>query len=122
MDGALEIASPFPIHARGEEPVKIGMVEPLTGVYAKLAKAEVAGARFALEEVNQTGGIVGRQARLLIEDSGNDVPGVAKTRQLIDRDLVDFILGDVNSAVALAIMRVTAEKAQAPHRDRRTHG
>ena len=30
--GALGVASPFPIRARGEEPVKIGMVEPLTGV------------------------------------------------------------------------------------------
>jgi len=109
--GALEIASPFPITARGEEPVKIGMVEPLSGVYARLAEAEVAGARLALDEINGGGGILGRQVQLLIADSANDVAtGVAKTRQLIDRDRVDFILGDVNSAVALATMRVTAEK------------
>ena len=69
------------------------------------------GARLALEEVNHSGGILGRQAQLLIEDSGNDIAvGVAKTRQLIDRDHVDFILGNVNSAVALATMQVTAEK------------
>ena len=109
--GALGVASPFPIHARGEEPVKIGMVEPLSGVYAKLAEAELGGARLALEEVNQSGGILGRQSQLLIEDSANDMAtGVAKTRQLIDRDQVDFILGDLNSAVALAMTRVTAEK------------
>jgi branched-chain amino acid transport system substrate-binding protein len=109
--GALQIAAPFPIHALGEQPVKMGMVEPLTGVYAKLAEAEVGGANFALDEINQNGGILGRPAALLIEDSANDVgTGVAKARQLIDRDQVDFILGDVNSAVALATMRVTAEK------------
>ena len=109
--GALELAAPFPIALRGEEPVKLGMVEPLSGVYAKLAEAEVAGARLALQQVNQNGGIVGREARLLVEDSANDVAvGLAKTRQLIDRDQADFILGDVNSAVALATMRVTAEK------------
>jgi branched-chain amino acid transport system substrate-binding protein len=109
--GVLEVASPFPIHALGEEPVKIGMIEPLTGVYEKLAAAEVGGARLALEEVNHSGGILGRQAQLLIEDSGNDIAvGVAKTRQLIDHDQVDFILGNVNSAVALATMQVTAEK------------
>ena len=45
------IAAPFPIRARGEAPVKLGMVEPLTGVYAQLAAAEVEGARLALEEV-----------------------------------------------------------------------
>ena len=109
--GACEIAAPFLIAARGEEPVKIGMVEPLSGVHEKLAAAEVEGARLALEEVNQHGGILGREARLLLEDSANDIAvGVAKTRQLIDRDQADFILGDLNSAVALATMRVTAEK------------
>jgi branched-chain amino acid transport system substrate-binding protein len=109
--GAVQIASPVPVRAVGERPVKIGMVEPLTGVYSKLAEAEVAGAQLALEQISQNGGILGRQAELLTEDSANDVAtGVAKTRQLIDRDQVDFILGDVNSAVALATMRVTAEK------------
>ena len=89
--GAVEIASPFPIRALGEEPVKIGMIEPLTGVYEKLAEAEAGGARLALEEVNQSGGILGRQAQLLIEDSGNEIAvGVAKTRQLIDGDQVDL--------------------------------
>jgi branched-chain amino acid transport system substrate-binding protein len=109
--GAVGVASSFPIRTRAEEPVKMGMVEPLSGVYAALAQAEVNGARLALEEVNQSGGIVGRQAQLLVEDSANDIAlGVAKTRQLIDRDQVDFIFGNVNSAVALAMTRVTAEK------------
>ncbi|MFZ1150473.1 MAG: ABC transporter substrate-binding protein [Xanthobacteraceae bacterium] len=105
------IAAPFPLRARGEQPVKMGMVEPLTGVYSGLAEDEVAGARLALEEINQKGGILGRHAQLLVEDSANDIAtGVAKTRQLIDRDEADFILGNVNSAVALAMTRVTAEK------------
>jgi branched-chain amino acid transport system substrate-binding protein len=109
--GALGVASSFPIRTRAEELVKMGMVEPLSGVYAALAEAEVDGARLALEEVNQSGGILGRQAQLLVEDSANDIAlGVAKTRQLIDRDQVDFIFGNVNSAVALAMTRVTAEK------------
>jgi branched-chain amino acid transport system substrate-binding protein len=109
----VQIASPLPVFALGEQPVKIGMIEPLTGVYSKLAEAEAAGAQLALEQVNQNGGILGRQAALLIEDSANDVgTGVAKTRQLIERDQVEFLLGDVNSAVALATMRVTAEKGK----------
>ena len=87
------------------------MVEPLTGVYEKLAQAETSGAELALELINQRGGILGRKVELLIEDSANSIGiGVAKTRQLIDRDQVDFILGDLNSAVAMAAMRVTAEK------------
>ena len=108
---AASIASPFCVRARAEQPVTLGMVEPLTGVYAQLANAEVTGARLALEQVNQAGGLIGREVRLLVENSGNDIAmGVAKAHQLIDRDQADFIIGDVNSAVALAVMRVTAEK------------
>src|ERR1700674_3237391 len=108
---ACAIASPFPIRALADEPVKVGMVEPLTGVYAALAAAEVAGALLAVEESNRGGGILGRPAQLLVADSANDIAaGVEKTRQLIDRDHADFIVGNVNSAVALAMTRVTAEK------------
>jgi branched-chain amino acid transport system substrate-binding protein len=108
---ALAVASPFPLHARGEQAVKIGMVEPLSGAYAKLAEAEVEGARAALDEVNRNGGILNRPAELLIEDSANSIAeGVGKTRLLIDRNQVDFVLGNVNSAVAMAMMRITAEK------------
>ena len=87
------------------------MVEPLTGVFAEFAKAEVAGARLAIEEINHSGGILGREAQLLVADSANEIrTGVKQTRQLIDKDQVDFIAGNVNSAIALAMTRVTAGK------------
>jgi branched-chain amino acid transport system substrate-binding protein len=87
------------------------MIEPLTGVYAALAQGEIAGARLAIEEINHSGGVLGREAQLMVADSANDVAtGVERARQLIDKDEVDFIAGDVNSAVALAITRVTAAK------------
>ncbi len=108
---ACTIAAPLPIRAREEQPVKIGMVEPLTGVYAALAEAEIAGARLAIEEINKSGGVLGREAQLLVADSANDITtGVEETRRLIDKDQVDFIAGNVNSAIALAMTRVTAEK------------
>jgi len=108
---ASAIAPPVLIRAREDPPVKIGMVEPLTGVFAQLAEAEVAGARLAIEEINHSGGILGREAQLLVADSANVIStGVEQTRQLIDKDQVDFIAGNVNSAIALAMTRVTAEK------------
>src|SRR5215471_14548919 len=109
--GALQVTSPFIIAARGEEPVKIGMVNPLTGVLSALAQSEVDGAKYAEAEINKKGGILGRPVQLLIEDSANDVgTGVQKTRKLIDRDQVDVILGDVNSGIAAAMGQVTNEK------------
>jgi ABC-type branched-subunit amino acid transport system substrate-binding protein len=108
---AVQFASPFIIKARGETPVRIGMVDPITGVYAAIAQGEVVGAKFAAEEINKKGGILGRPVELLIEDSANDVgTGVQKTRKLIERDQVSFIVGDVNSGIAIAMAQVTNEK------------
>jgi branched-chain amino acid transport system substrate-binding protein len=109
--GALQVASPFIIEARGETPVRIGMVDPLTGVYAAPAGNEVMGAKLAIEQMNAKGGILGRQVEMLVEDSANDVgTGVQKTRKLIERDNVNFIIGDVNSGIAAAMAQVTSEK------------
>src|ERR1700728_3958153 len=109
--GAFQVAPPFLIQARGETPIRIGMVDPLTGVYAAPAGNEVMGAKLAVEQINAKGGILGRQIELLVEDSANDVgTGVQKARKLIDRDQVNFILADVNSAIAYAGAGVTNEK------------
>jgi branched-chain amino acid transport system substrate-binding protein len=108
---AVQFASPYIIKARGETPVKIGFVDPLTGVYAAIAQNEVVGAKYATEEINKKGGILGREVQLLVEDSANDVgTGVQKTRKLIERDEVSFIVGDVNSGIAAAMAQVTSEK------------
>ena len=107
----LQIAAPFIIEARGETPLRIGMVDPMTGVYAAVASNEVHGARLAVEQINAKGGVLGRPIELLVEDSANDVgTGVQKTRKLIERDQVNFIIGDVNSGIAQAMAQVTAEK------------
>lgn len=109
--GGLQVASPFIIQARGETPIRIGMIDPLTGVYAAPAGNEVMGAKLAIEQMNAKGGIVGRQVELLVEDSANDVgTGVQKARKLIERDQVNFIIGDVNSGIAAAVAQVTNEK------------
>jgi branched-chain amino acid transport system substrate-binding protein len=102
--GGLQLASPFLLSARGETPVKIGMIDPLTGSYAAIARSEVEGAQLAVAQVNKAGGVLGRQVQLLVEDSANDVgTGVQKAHKLIDRDGIDVLFGDVNSAIALAI-------------------
>ena len=108
---ALQVTSPFIVRALGDTPVRIGMVDPLTGVYAAIAQGELEGANLATDQINKNGGILGRPVDLLIEDSANDVGiGVQKTRKLIERDNVSFIIGDVNSGIAMAMAQVTSEK------------
>ena len=109
--GAAQVASPFIIKARGEEPIKIGFNDPLTGVYAALGKNEQIGCEYAIEQMNAKGGILGRQVELLVEDSTSGDVGTAvqKGRKLIERDKVSFLLGNVNSAMALALGQVSNE-------------
>src|SRR5579862_96700 len=110
--GTLAATGPFIISARGEEPVKIGLDNPLTGTYAAVGKNELNGCELAIEQINAKGGILGRKVELLVEDSTSGDAGTAvqKARKLIERDKVNFLLGNVNSALALAMADVSAEK------------
>ena len=108
---AFQIAAPAIIKARGEVPIKLGFIDPLTGSLSALAVSEVEGAKIAVAEINKNNGVLDRELQLLVEDSANDVgTGVQKARKLIERDQVDAIFGDVNSGVAYAIEGVTSEK------------
>jgi branched-chain amino acid transport system substrate-binding protein len=109
---AAQFASPFVIRARAADSIKIGLDNPLTGTYAAPGKNELTGCQMALEEINAKGGILGRPLELVVEDSTSGDAGAAvqKARKLIESDKVDFLLGNVNSALALAMAQVSNEK------------
>ena len=112
LAGVAQITSPFIITARAADEVKIGLDNPLTGTYAAVGKNEFTGCQLAIEQINAKGGILGRKVELLVEDStsGDAATAVQKARKLIDRDQINFLLGNVNSALALAMAQVSAEK------------
>src|SRR5271165_2245051 len=68
--------------------------------------------QLAIGEINAKGGILGREVELIVEDSTSSDAGTAvlKARKLIDGDKVDFLLGNVNSALSLAMAQVSNEK------------
>ena len=109
---AAQIVGPFVIRARAADAVRIGLDNPLTGTYAAPGKNELIGCQMALEEINAKRGILGRPAELVVEDSTSGDAGVAvqKARKLIEGDKVDFLLGNVNSALSLAMAQVSNEK------------
>jgi branched-chain amino acid transport system substrate-binding protein len=110
--GAAQLYAPFVITARAADTVKIGLDNPLTGTYAAVGKNELIGCQLAVDQINKKGGILGREAELLVEDSTSGDAGTAvqKARKLIERDKVNFLLGNVNSALALAMAQVSSEK------------
>jgi branched-chain amino acid transport system substrate-binding protein len=110
--GVLQVASPFVLRARAADVVKIGLDNPLTGPLSALGKNELIGCQLATEQINAKGGILGRGVELVVEDSTSGDAGTAvlKARKLIDGDKVDFLLGNVNSALSLAMAQVSNEK------------
>jgi len=72
--------------AADDNPVKIGLNDPLTGTYAELGKNEQIGCELAVEEINAKGGILGRKVQLLVEDStsGDTGAAVQKGHKLIE--------------------------------------
>lgn len=105
------IGAPFVVKSLADEPVKIGMIDPLTGVLSAVAQSEVDGAKYAVAEINGKNGILGRPVELLVENSGNDLStGLQNVRTLIERDRVSAILGDLNSGTAFATSRLTNDR------------
>jgi branched-chain amino acid transport system substrate-binding protein len=87
--------------------IKIGLLEPYTGVYAGPAENETVGFEIAADTWNRRGGIMGRKIQLVKEDEQND-PGVAaqKARKLVNQDKVAALMGSVSSGVSLSVAGV----------------
>ena len=93
------------------DPIKIGVVTPLSGTYAGIGQQVKWGLELATKEVNAAGGIMGRQVELTFEDEeANPSVAVQKADKLFQVGKVDFLTGTVNSGSTLAVGQV-AERA-----------
>ena len=100
----LALALPFGAQAAAPagEPVKIGFFMSITGRDASFGEAALRGARLAIDDLNAAGGILGRPARLLVEDN-RSLPGESATavKKLIGRDRVVALVGECASSRTL---------------------
>jgi branched-chain amino acid transport system substrate-binding protein len=97
----------FPAIVSGQSAkIKIGHLTPLTGFLGALGAYAQLGIRMAQEEINKAGGVLGREIDIISEDSVNPATGATKAQRMLDQDKVDFLMGEINSAVALTIMQV----------------
>jgi branched-chain amino acid transport system substrate-binding protein len=86
--------------------IRIGHLTPRTGFLGPLGEYAVQAAQLAGEEINAAGGINGKRLEILFEDSVNPQTGSAKAERFVQRDRVAAIVGEINSATALAIAQV----------------
>lgn len=86
------------------QPIRIGVVTPLSGTYAGLGQQVRWGIELATKEINESGGIMGRKVELLFEDEeANPSVATPKAEKLFQVSKVDFLTGTVNSASTLAV-------------------
>ena len=98
--------------AHASEPIKVGIIDPLSGPYSTSSIHDVHGATVAVEHFNKSGGVLGRPVRLVEADDASNVrTGLKAAAKLIKEDRVDFLMGTLNGEVALAV----ADLAKAEH-------
>ena len=94
----------FPAIVRAQaDTIRIGHLTPRTGFLGQLGQYGLRGTTLAIDEVNASGGVLGRKVDLLAEDSVTPQAAVTKAQKLIERDKVACLLGEISSASALAI-------------------
>ncbi|MEO8626961.1 MAG: ABC transporter substrate-binding protein [Betaproteobacteria bacterium] len=79
--------------AQAAEPIKIGVVNMLTGPLAEAGRFTVNGLQLAQDEINKAGGVLGRPIELRIEDNGSTNPGtvLAFSRLATDPGIVSIV-------------------------------
>ena len=93
--------------AAAQDVVKVGILHSLTGTIA-IAEASIVDAeKLAIDEINASGGVLGKKIEPVIEDGASDWPTFAeKTKKLLQRDKVAAIFGCYTSASRKAVLPV----------------
>ena len=96
-------------------PVVIGVAVGLTGANSIVAPTVVQSSQLAVDEINRTGGILGRPVELAVADDGSGPVGVPNAaQQLIDQRHADVVIAMETSAARTAMLPLI-ERARIPY-------
>lgn len=88
--------------------IKIGMYTYLTGEFANLGQAQQNGAKIAVQQINDAGGINGHKLELIVyDDRASTEMSVQSVTKLVEVDQVDAICSNGLSAAVLATQQIT---------------
>lgn len=94
--------------ASAAEPIRIGVLAPLTGVYSIVGDRGVKGIQLAVAELNAAGGVIGRQLEVIVrDDETNPEVAIRQARRLILQDKVSAIIGPLHGGAAIAVSNET---------------
>ncbi len=94
---------PFP---KGQ-PLRIGLIAPLTGGSSDIGNSTRLGAELAVKEINEVGGFWGRPLELVIrDDESKPEVGRKVAENLVNEEKVAYTIGYCNAGVAMKSIEV----------------
>jgi len=110
---ASDTEAPADAEPANTEPIKIGALTSLTGVFTSWGIPSSKGMQLAVDEINAAGGVDGRMLELVVvDDQSNPEEAVIAFERLIEEGVV-AVGGTISSGVGLATALV-AEEQQIP--------
>ena len=95
-----------------ETPIKVGVIADQTGPLSFVGLANANVARMVIGDINAKGGLLGREVKLLLEDSEtSDAAAASKAAKLVKED-VDVILGGIYSSARQAIKSEAVQRGR----------
>ena len=108
--GAFCAASAF-----AAEPIKLGLIEDISGDLATYGIPKLHGSLLAVDEINKAGGIMGRPIAMThLDPQGDNARYQEFARRFLDKDQVDVLIGGETSASREAI-RPIVDKHDVPY-------
>lgn len=96
--------------AAAADTIKIGVSGPFTGGSSSMGVSMRDGVRLAVDEINKSGGVIGRQLQIIErDDEAKNERGVQIAQEMINKEKVAATVGFINSGVALAAQRFYQE-------------
>ncbi len=97
-------------HTFAADPIKIGVDGPFTGGSSSMGVSMRDGVRLAIDEINKSGGVLGRQlVAVERDDEAKNERGVQIAQEFINKEKVAVVVGYINTGVALASQRFFQE-------------
>jgi branched-chain amino acid transport system substrate-binding protein len=97
--------------AHAAEPIKIGIIDPLSSPYKTSSIHDVHGANVAVDLYNKRGGVLGRPVVILeADDASNPETAMKAATKFIKEDRVDFLMGTFNADCALVVSELAKKE------------
>jgi branched-chain amino acid transport system substrate-binding protein len=91
------------IIASAQEPIRIGVLLPVTGPFAKNGLENWEAMQIARDMINERGGVNGRKVEFLLGDATSPNAAISETERLITRDGIKITTGSFASPLAIAV-------------------